>query len=181
MTNVWLVLAVLAFGVAAPVDDQPLFDAATGYRIARYRGVIAGAPDGVTRIDARAAAAMRGRAVFVDVTPLDAVSPSVDGSPATDHRTLPGAHWFPDAGVGRPTPAVAAWLTGGVRRLTHGRRDRAIVVFCLADCWMSWNAALRLRRAGYRHVHWLADGTDGWRDAGRPLLPVRAFAGGPIR
>jgi PQQ-dependent catabolism-associated CXXCW motif protein len=47
-----------------------------------------------------------------------------------------------------------------------------IVTFCLSDCWMSWNAARRLRAMGYTHVRWLAEGTDGWRDAGLPLVQV---------
>jgi len=30
--------------------------------------------------------------------------------------------------------------------LIHPRRT--LIVFCLADCWMSWNAAWRLSHAG---------------------------------
>ena len=45
-----------------------------------------------------------------------------------------------------------------------------IVTFCLDDCWMSWNAAKRLHALGYTNVWWLAEGTDGWRDLGRPLI-----------
>ncbi len=55
-------------------------------------------------------------------------------------------------------------------RLTHGDKARTIVTFCLADCWMSWNAAKRLHALGYTHVQWLSEGTDGWHDAGLPLV-----------
>ena len=55
-----------------------------------------------------------------------------------------------------------------------------LLVFCRADCWMRWNAARRLRAMGYRNVWWLAEGTDGWRDLGQPL--VRAVPeGGVVR
>ena len=65
---------------------------------------------------------------------------------------------------------IGPWFEQGVFRLTHGRRDRMIVTFCLDDCWMSWNAAKRLHALGYTNVWWLAEGTDGWRDLGRPLV-----------
>jgi PQQ-dependent catabolism-associated CXXCW motif protein len=57
-----------------------------------------------------------------------------------------------------------------------------IVTFCLADCWMSWNAARRLRSLGYANVWWLAEGTDGWRELGLPLVdtvPERGVATEP--
>ena len=41
--------------------------------------------------------------------------------------------------------------------------------YCLADCWMSWNAAKRALKIGYSNVAWYRDGTDGWLAAGLPL------------
>ena len=57
--------------------------------------------------------------------------------------------------------------------LMHPRRT--LIVFCLADCWMSRNAAWRLSRACKRDVRWFAEGADGWRDLGRPLAPMIPF------
>ena len=71
-----------------------------------------------------------------------------------------------------PDAAIARWFADGVARLHRAHAGRAIVVFCLADCWMSWNAAWRLSRAGYRRVLWIAEDADGWRDIGRPLVLV---------
>ena len=88
---------------------------------------------------------------------------------AVERLSLPGAHWFPETGRGVLSPDIARWFERGVARLTRGRKDRMIVIFCLADCWMSWNAARRLRGWGYRNVHWFEEGSDGWRDLGRPL------------
>ena len=51
---------------------------------------------------------------------------------------------------------------------------RPVIVFCLADCWMSWNAALRLHRAGL-NVAWYGAGRDGWAASGLALAPVIPF------
>lgn len=168
---------------AAPVGAEPLFGP-DGYRIAAYRAPVARPPDGVGRIAPAAAAALRpGRdALFIDVLPADGGHRERDGRwrLAEQHESVPGAHWFPEAGRGVPEPGIAAWFAEGVRRLTGGRRDRMLLVFCRADCWMSWNAARRLRAMGYRNVWWLAEGTDGWRDLGQPL--ARAVPeGGVVR
>jgi len=164
-----LMAAMLA---AAPGGEETLFNA-EGYRIAHYRGPIFAAPEGVRRIAAREAVRLRpGRdAIFIDVLPAEGGHRDEEGRwhLATSHASIPGAHWFPEAGRGEPDPAIAAGFVQGIAHLSAGRPDRPLVVFCLADCWMSWNAALRLHRLGYRDVRWLADGLDGWRDLGQPL------------
>lgn len=170
--------ALLCAAALAFVPPQPLpFDPATGYRIAAYRSIVPGPPPGVPRVDARTVAQMleRGGAVLVDVYPAEGgVRDPATGRwrLARAHRTIPGAAWFPEAGRGRPDPAVERWFTDGVAALARKRPGRPIVLFCLADCWMSWNASLRLKRAGYGQIHWFAEGADGWRDLGRALVPA---------
>jgi PQQ-dependent catabolism-associated CXXCW motif protein len=44
-----------------------------------------------------------------------------------------------------------------------------LVLYCLANCWMSWNAAKRALSLGYSDVAWYPEGTDGWFAA---LLPL---------
>lgn len=172
-------IAVLLLALAAPTRAEPaLFDPVTGYRIAAYRGVVPGPPPGVRRIgDGGALSAFRkGRALFVDVTPAPgAVRDGVTGDwrLAEPHATIPGAHWFPEAGRGPPDAAIDPWFADGVRRLTRGSRRRPIVIFCLADCWMSWNGAWKLRRLGYADVTWYANGVDGWTEISQPLSPAR--------
>lgn len=58
-------------------------------------------------------------------------------------------------------------------------RTNPIIVFCMADCWMSWNAVQRFRTLGYSSVFWFAEGVDGWLDQGWELeviepVPVSA-------
>jgi PQQ-dependent catabolism-associated CXXCW motif protein len=57
--------------------------------------------------------------------------------------------------------------------LTHDQLDQPIVIYCLADCWMSWNAVKRAASYGYTKLYWYRDGTDGWSDAGLPVEPAR--------
>ncbi len=169
-------IAALLLALAAPADPA-LFDPVTGYRIADYRGVISSPPPGVPRIDDIEAAALHdaGKALFIDVTPAAGGHRDADSGTwrlTEPHVTIPGARWFPEAGRGPADPGIDTWFARGVKRLVHGSYRRAIVAFCLADCWMSWNASLKLRRLGYRDIRWYAHGADGWRDMDRPLAPV---------
>lgn len=171
-----MMLAALLL-MAAALADPALFDPATGYRIAAYRGVIASPPPGVERLEDDGAMQARdaGKALFLDFTPAaGAVRDPASGAwhLAEPHDTIPGAHWFPEAGRGPANPAIDRWFVAGLKRLTHGSRRRPIVAFCLADCWMSWNASWKIRRLGYRDVAWYANGIDGWKETGRPLEPV---------
>ena len=49
-----------------------------------------------------------------------------------------------------------------------GDKAALLVIYCLADCWMSWNAAKRALAYGYTNVAWYPDGTDGWERAKLP-------------
>ena len=173
-----LLLFLLAVPAIAGAQDAR-FDAATGYRVSDYRGVVPGPPPGVRRIDAAAVARLvdTGRATLIDVVPAEGGVRALDGTwrLAREERGIPGAAWFPEAGRGRPDPAIARWFASSVARLHAAHPRRTLIVFCLADCWMSWNAAWRLSRAGYRNVRWFAEGADGWRDLGRPLVPMTPF------
>lgn len=168
-------IILLVTGSPAWSQTEPLFGA-DGYRIAHYRAPTRQPPHGVTRIAPAAAAQLRADrdALFIDVVPAEGGHRGADGRwrLASERLSIPGAHWFPESGRGALPPDIASWFTRGVARLSKRRKDRPIVVFCLADCWMSWNAARRLKTLDYTQVWWLSEGTDGWRDMGLPLLPV---------
>lgn len=168
-------LLLAPFDAGAQPPDEALFGT-DGYRIAHYRAPVPAAPDGVGRIAPAATAQLRADrdAVLIDVLPAEGGHREEDGRwrLARDRPSIPGAHWFPEAGRGELAPGVGSWFERGVARLTGRAKGRMIVTFCLADCWMSWNAARRLRALGYTNVWWLAEGTDGWRDLGLPLTPV---------
>lgn len=167
-------LAAMLLLLSGNADDD--FNAA-GYRTAHVRSPVRRAPDGTARITVPAAAGIwRSRdAIFIDVLPAEggAADPKTGRwRLAEPHSSIPGAFWFPGAGAGEPPIATNRWFQRGLASLTRGQKDRMVVVFCKADCWLSWNAARRLASSGYRNVWWLAEGVDGWREAGLPLAPV---------
>jgi PQQ-dependent catabolism-associated CXXCW motif protein len=175
--------------LAAPATAEPAMEPAVGpaawraspfhdpvslYRIDRLRGPVPAPPPGVAALDDAGAAVLARRALLIDVSPVaDGVRDAATGrwTLAAPARSIPGALWFPEAGRAPGNPAIIAQFTARVARAARGR---TVLVFCLADCWMSWNAALRLHRAGHR-VAWYANGRDGWAASGRPLAPVVPF------
>jgi PQQ-dependent catabolism-associated CXXCW motif protein len=82
---------------------------------------------------------------------------------------IPGSIWLPDTGYGELAPSMADYFSNGLEKATNGDRARTVVLYCLADCWMSWNAARRALSLGYSDVVWYPLGTDGWLSTGLPL------------
>lgn len=167
----------LCAGPAAVDLSSDLFNAA-GYRQTRYRAPVDRDPaPAATLALAQALALHPGRnAQFLDVLPAEGArrDPATGawlGAPA--HQTVPGARWFPEVGRGTPDPVLWAGFLAAVRaeQVRHPRWP--VVVFCRADCWMSWNAARALALAGVEGVAWQPEGIDGWHDAGRGLAAVR--------
>jgi len=164
---------LVAFAPGARADDG-LFDT-QGYRRARYRAAIDRLPDPAARITMAAALEWGDDALFLDVLPAEGAlrdAGSGHWTLAEPHETIPGALWFPEVGRAPVDPALWRALTGRVAAWRRDHPHGPIVVFCRADCWMSWNAARRLAREGVAGVTWLPEGIDGWHDAGRALVAV---------
>ena len=163
---------------ASIMERRPdLFDLATGYRIARHRAPtpddIPGDIPVITAADVPALT--EAGALLLDV--FGAAQSRFDELDGTwlvskEHLSLPGSIWLPETGRGALEPQIARFLESNLEKVTAGNKDQAIVVFCIADCWMSWNAAQRIARLGYSRVFWFRTGTDGWLDAGQELIPV---------
>ncbi|WP_232280932.1 rhodanese-like domain-containing protein [Novosphingobium nitrogenifigens] len=176
-----MLLAGVAFGVRASAmeastQELPLFDR-LGFRATRYRAVIDRAPTPAISMPLdRALRLHPGKdALFLDVLPAE--GGHLDRTSgrwmlAESHDTIPGSLWFPETGRGVVDPLLWSALTARVEAVRHDHPDWPIVVFCRADCWMSWNASRRLARAGVANVFWFAEGIDGWHDAGRALVQV---------
>jgi PQQ-dependent catabolism-associated CXXCW motif protein len=86
------------------------------------------------------------------------------------HLTLAGAVWLSGAGRGANfLDPVQSVLTHLLRQLTGGDKSRPMVFFCAsAECWLSYNAALRAVAAGYSRVYWYRGGVEAWVAAGLP-------------
>lgn len=89
------------------------------------------------------------------------------------HDTIPEAVWLWDTGYQKLSPAEEARLAKGLAQVTGGDKASPLVIFCRADCWMSWNAAKRAVSLGYTRVYWFAGGTDAWQEVLGPDL-IRA-------
>ncbi|HET7848054.1 MAG TPA: PQQ-dependent catabolism-associated CXXCW motif protein [Pseudolabrys sp.] len=168
-------VAVIAVFVTAHVRGDEFHPAEpSGYRLDNYRAPTPQTLRGARVVDTREARAIwkRGNAAFIDVLPR-APRPR-DLPPGTIWRDqprldIPGSVWLPDTGYGALASATEAYLRNGLFKASGGDPGKTLVIYCLRDCWMSWNAAKRALALGYTDVVWYPEGTDGWSDAGLPL------------
>jgi PQQ-dependent catabolism-associated CXXCW motif protein len=144
------------------------------YRLEDYRAPTPATLHGATVIGTPEAEKIwRSRAAsFVDVLPRPPRPRNLpEGTLWRDkpRANIPDSIWLPDTGYGELAPSMADYFSRGLAKATGGDRNRPIVLYCLADCWMSWNAAKRALALGYPNVAWYPQGTDGWLAAGLPL------------
>jgi PQQ-dependent catabolism-associated CXXCW motif protein len=161
-----LLLAVLTCGGAPPEPPD--------YRTDAYRAPVPETLAGATVLNTEKAAALwrEQSAVFVDVLPRPPRPPNLPAGTIWRDKPrfdIPGSVWLPDTGYGALAPVTEDYFRRGLEQASHGGREKLLVFYCLADCWMSWNAAKRAMSMGYRHVGWYREGTDGWEKAGLPL------------
>jgi PQQ-dependent catabolism-associated CXXCW motif protein len=174
VTNLFALCVLLTFlwvPMSASGQDQPEPEE---YRTEDYR-----APTPVTLKGARVVTTAEaeqiwkaGGTIFVDVLP-HAPRPA-NLPPGTiwrerPHLNIPGSIWLPDTGYGALAPATERYLRSNLARVTQDDPSKAILLYCLRNCWMSWNAAKRTVAMGYANVIWYPDGTDGWAEARLPL------------
>jgi PQQ-dependent catabolism-associated CXXCW motif protein len=144
------------------------------YRLEDYRAPTPATLRGARVIDTEEAEKIwrDGSAVFVDVLPRPPRPKTLPQGTVWHDKpraNIPGSIWLPDTGYGELAPVMADYFAAGLDKATHGDHTRLVVIYCLADCWMSWNAARRALILGYADVAWYRDGTDGW---GNALLPT---------
>ena len=179
-----LALASLAFGfAAAPSTAQDiLVEEIAGYRMDRFRSPVPDRLTGAETIGSDAAYALwrTGRVIFVDVLPQPPKPQNLpEGAIWREpvHKSIPGAIWLPNTGFGLLPPERDAYFRENLERLTGGNKSAPLVIFCLSDCWMSWNAAKRtVTEYGYDRVFWYPDGVDGWAGDGHPLEELQPVA-----
>ncbi|MFK7751814.1 MAG: PQQ-dependent catabolism-associated CXXCW motif protein [Sedimentitalea sp.] len=179
MTRALAVAIMLPLAAFAQTIEEP-----ADYRIDHYRGPVPGALSGGTVIGPEEAFDLwkSGTAGFVDVLP-QAPKPAnlPKGTIWRDkpRNSIPGAIWLPNVGYGAIADVTADYFRAGLKAATNGDTAHPLVVFCLEDCWMSWNAGKRAIEWGYSNVFWLPEGTDGWQLWDYPLERVAPMPGQP--
>ncbi len=147
------------------------------YRTDHYNSPVPATLKGARVVDPVTAMAEHEKrsSILIDVYPR---APKPAGLPpgtiwrSAKHLSIAGSYWLPNVGYGKLAPEPEAYFRAGLERLTGGDKAKSLVFFCLADCWMSWNAAKRAVEWGYTNIAWFPQGTDGWRDNGGDLVSV---------
>jgi PQQ-dependent catabolism-associated CXXCW motif protein len=171
-------LALALCMMAAAAQAESLVPEPEGYRTEDYRTPVPDTLSGARVLStAEAEAIWRAKkAIFIDVLPRPPKPANLPPGTVWRDRprqNIPGSIWLPDTGYGELAPVMEDYLRHGLERATAGNRAALIVVYCQADCWMSWNAAKRILSYGYSNVAWYPDGTDGWERAGLPLVEAQ--------
>lgn len=179
--------AIIALAVSLSLPVSPVWSAGNdqertdlyfsweGYRIGRYRSPTPEQAEGGTRIDVQQLVRLQTTAkpapILLDVQPVSWQSGIF--LQTRQRYNLPGSVWLPNVGLGELNERWTDYFQTHLQRITQGDKQRAIVVYCTADCWMSWNAVKRANQWGYQQLYWFAEGTDGWREAERKLVAAQ--------
>lgn len=155
------------------VPEEPL-----DYRRDNYQSPTPTTLDGATVISDKVAHDLwiSQEALFIDVMPR---APRPQGLPADviwrpkKRKNIPGSAWLVNVGYGALRPEIENYFRENLERLTKRDYTKPMVFYCLANCWMSWNAARRALDYGYASVYWYPDGTDGWRQNGGNLQAAK--------
>ncbi len=164
-----LLLPALAWGQDVPEPDD--------YRMDHYRAPVPATLTGGIVVGPEAAYALweKGGVAFIDVLPQ---APKPENLPKgtiwrdKPRDSIPGAIWLPNVGYGAIADVTDRYFRDGLAEATGGDTAYPVLFFCLADCWMSWNAAKRALEYGYETVYWLPEGTDGWTFQDYPVERV---------
>jgi len=176
LRSISLVFAVCVLATAARAQEVVLEP--EGYRTDEYRAPV---PETLTgaRVITTAQAETIWRAkngAFIDVLPRPPKPSNLPAGTICRDRpryNIPGSIWLPDTGYGKLSPVTEDYLRQGVERASLGNRAMLLVIYCQANCWMSWNAAKRILSYGYSNVAWYPDGTDGWERANLPMVEAQ--------
>lgn len=164
-----------AASTGALADEGPAVPEPEGYRLEEYRSPTPATLAGAAVVDTRMLQRLLGAredVILIDVLPAPRkpknLRPGALWLPK-ERRNIPGSIWLANTGFGELPVEEEEYFRRNLRRLTGGDTDHPLVFYCLADCWMSWNAAKRALAWEYGKVYWYPDGTDGWAEAGLPL------------
>jgi PQQ-dependent catabolism-associated CXXCW motif protein len=166
--GVAIAAALLSFPVFAETMPEP-----EGFRMEQYGAPVPATLQGARVVSTEEAEQLwkNDDAIFIDVLPLKPKPELPEGTVWQEEKRfdIPGSIWLPDVGYGALTPEMESWYRDHLDALSAGDSSRTLVIYCKADCWMSWNAAKRAIGWGFSGIAWYPGGTDEWEAAGLPL------------
>lgn len=167
---------------AGQAGGSPSVEEPADYREDEYRSPVPATLAGATVVSTEKAYALwQGREVaFIDVLPRAPKPANLPAGTIWNEKpriSIEGAIWLPNTGYGKLADVTLAYFRAGLEKATEGNKGKPVLFFCLADCWMSWNAAKRALELGYSQVYWYPDGTDGWTFDGYPTAPLQPEPG----
>jgi len=149
-------------------------DLPVGFRMNHYRAATPDRVPGGTLVDVVAVERLIEKgATMVDVMGAGLfATEGLDGAWIIDkkHLSIDSGVWLPNVGRGFLTERLDAFFRSELKRLSGDDLSHPFIFYCVADCWMAWNAAKRAALWGYMNVYWFPEGTDGWKRAGNPLI-----------
>lgn len=164
-------MVVVAKGPAQAQD--PAVSEPAGFRAEPYNAPVPATLAGAQVIDTAKALALYDQGVpFLDAYPRQRRPDNLPEHSVwrpQPHMTIPQSIWLWNTGYERLNRAETARLESGLKQATKGDLAAPFVIFCRANCWMSWNAGKRAVELGYTQVYWYPEGSDGWEAAGREL------------
>lgn len=177
-----LALSLIALSGPAHAAAEGAVAEPPGYRLDDYKAPVPETVAGGTAIDTAGAKTLwQARdAIFIDVLPAPRRPPGMRPDAPwipVPRRDIPGSLWLPDIGRGEISPELEARFRASLEKATGGNRAAPIVIYCKADCWMSWNATKRAASYGYTRLYWYRDGVTGWEKAELPTAEAHPEAG----
>jgi PQQ-dependent catabolism-associated CXXCW motif protein len=162
-------------GVAATIQvtQAASVEETAGYRMGTYRAPVPATLAGGTVVSTDQARALveAGEVVLIDVQLRPRKPKNLTAGTIWRLRlrnNIPGSAWLANTGAGVLAEPMERYFRDNLARLSQGDKARAMLFYCQANCWMSWNAAKRAISYGYSRVYWYPEGTDGWIAAGLP-------------
>ncbi len=157
-----LIASVLIFaGAGFALVEEP-----EGYRGEPYNAEVPATLEGAKVVgDEEAYALWEEGAGFIDVyphAPKPANLPEGTVWHERPHLSIEGAIWLPNVGYEALAEETMEYFKAGLKEATEGDKDAPVVIYCLENCWMSWNASKRAMELGYSDVIWYPEGVDGW-------------------
>ncbi|RWN63221.1 PQQ-dependent catabolism-associated CXXCW motif protein [Mesorhizobium sp.] len=168
-----LLVAASLLGLTEPMWAGDIAEPG-GYRMDDYRAPVPQTLQGAKVVTTAEAEALwrEKKAVFFDVmpnTPKPANLPAGTIWRAKIRKDIPGSTWLANVGYGAISEETANYFRQGLGAEAGPDKSRAILFYCMTNCWMSWNAAKRAIEWGYSSVIWYPPGADGWERANLPL------------